>query len=117
MDPVSKLARALGIGRTAAAARTGTKGRAAPQRSAGSAQQPPLAQLAARIRALPPDAPGAREAGVHAVLEHMLAREFGAEAVAGAALQQTVRDVQRVMESDAAMRAEMDRLLEQLRRP
>jgi hypothetical protein len=52
---------------------------------------------------------------VRIVVENMLAREFGTAVVASAAMQQTIRDVQRVMDSHPESRRAFDTLIGSLR--
>jgi hypothetical protein len=116
-DPVSRLARALGAlrkerVRNEARKPSGDRPHTAEGRSAtGSAR----AKLAARVSALDLATPGSRDAAVTLLLEHMLGQEFGAEAMRTATMQQTLRDVQRVMDADPSLRTEIDELLDSLR--
>lgn len=117
MDALSKLSRALAIIR-----RTGQplhrKAAGAPA-SATEAQRDASelnfrAQVAARLRTLERRDPNFRNASTRVFLEQVLLREFGEGVLGSREFQQTLQEVQRVMEANEAMRAELEALVEQL---
>jgi hypothetical protein len=118
VDPISKLVRTLAIGRRKvqdrpSSATTASNTADAPAaRSTGDASN---ADLARKIKAVDLETPGGRDACVRIVVENMLAREFGTAVVASAAMQQTIRDVQRVMDSHPESRRAFDTLIGSLR--
>lgn len=119
MDPVSKLGRALAIiRRTATGRQPGGKGAAAGSSDASPSHPTTEAEfqavVARRLRAVSPEAPGARNASVRILLEQVLLREFGQDVLHSPRFQDTVRDVQKVMEADAATRVELDNLIADL---
>ena len=117
MDALSKLGRALAVIRRANQQPLRRKSDAS---SPAAGQQPDTretrlrAQVAARVRAIGRQDPNFRSASVRAFLEQVLLDEFGKDMLNSQDFQETVRHVQRVMEGDAAMRMELDALVEQL---
>jgi hypothetical protein len=121
MDPVSRLTKALAALRKPVAAPTERKG-SNPAAAAGAAagarkrkNDPDLrADIAQRIAQIDLTQPDQRAAAVRVFIEQVLSHEFGHAAVASAAFQRRIGDVQRVMDGDAQTRSELDGLLKDL---
>lgn len=120
MDPLSKLTRALELARAAqseAKKRTVQTNQQGPTRPTGAHRNAEGRELLRnRLLAVEGDSEESRSARVRLVIEYMLSREFGSEVVRSASMQQTLIDVQRVMDADPATHAEMDTLLASFKR-
>jgi hypothetical protein len=118
MDPVSKLSRALAIIRRAAARPSGTTRQPAEAKAGSASEQASEAEfravVAQRLGAISAQDPDRRNTSARVFLEQVLLREFGAKVLNSQHFQDTLREVQRVMEADAAMSAELDNLIQEL---
>lgn len=123
MDPVSKLARALAVIRRQAAASPPngqSKADAAPpgaQPAPARAQpRPPelRALIALRLAAVPATDPDVRTTRARVFVEQVLVHELGVAFRDSPQFRQTVKRVQRAMDGDPAMKAELDALLDSL---
>jgi hypothetical protein len=115
MDPVSKLSRALALLRRTPTDPRATPGRLLSASSAGPAAGSDLREtIARRLREIPPDAPERRTRAVRVFVEQVLFAEFGEELKHSFRFQEMVGEVQRVMEGDPGLRAELDQLIAEL---
>lgn len=121
MDPISKLVRAFAVAR-----------RGAPSRKLSELTSPPAntsptqalsrrvtdAQLrvdvAGRLRSIRSGGENWRHDAARVVIERVLLREFGNEVLSSGRLVETVNNVQRVMEADPEVRAELNSLIDEL---
>jgi hypothetical protein len=120
MDPISRLSKALaGLRKSGVKKHAGTTSAAESSRGSKASLETQhntelRADIAVRIAQIDLSQPDQRAAAVRVFVEQVLSREFGHAAVASAAFQQTIGDVQRVMDSDASTRSELDRMLKEL---
>jgi hypothetical protein len=110
MDPISRLSKALSGLRKGSPAKserkaTTTSGRGSSASSArdNSSNTDLRTDIAQRIAQIDVTQPDQRAAAVRVFIEQVLSREFGHAAIASAAFQQRIGDVQRVMDSDALL--------------
>lgn len=117
MDPVGKLSRALALMRRAVG--TGRQ----PARSAdgkpdaglATAGQRDVAQaVVRRLHEIPLDDPERRTLAVRVFLEQVLLEEFGPGLKNSPRFQEMVGEVQRMMDGDPGLHAELDALVEEL---
>lgn len=118
MDPVGKLSRALALMRRA----VGTRQPAARPAGAG-ARGPATAghqgveqAVVRRLREIPRDDPERRTLAARVFLEQVLLEEFGQELKNSPRFQEMVGEVQRVMDGDPQLQAELQALLDELSR-
>jgi hypothetical protein len=120
MNPISPLGKALAALRKRAAAPTAAKGSSPAAAAAATTTRdrkndPDLrADVAQRIAQIDLSRPEQRAAAARIFIEQVLSHEFGHAAVASAAFQQRIGDLQRVMDSDSQTRSELDGLLKDL---
>lgn len=123
MDPVSKLARALAVIRRQAGAsapagqpKADTAAPAAQHPQARAQPRPPELRtlIAQRLAAVPATDPDVRATRARVFVEQVLIHELGATFRDSPQFKQTVKRVQRAMDSDPAVKAELDALLASL---
>lgn len=121
MDPISKLVRAFAVarrglpsGRPSDIARplTGTSSSQVPGGRVTDRQL--RVDVAGRLRSIRDGGENWRHEATRIVIERVLLREFGKEVLSSGRLVETVNNVQRVMESDPEVRAELDSLIDEL---
>jgi hypothetical protein len=118
MDPVSKLARTLGIVRRAAAPRSstgaaaGSSARNNPTRGQGTSAGDLYADIARRLSTVSPQDANGRDTRVRLLLQQILLHEFGSRVLASQGFNDVLDRVQAAMEADPAIRAELDGLIE-----
>ena len=124
MDPVSRLTKALAGLRKAGVAGADRKANAAKVAApatggAGTKTRKTDAELrnevAQRIVQIDTSQPDQRSAAVRVFIEQVLAREFGHSAVASAAFQRRIADVEAAMSRDPDTRKDVEELIEDLR--
>jgi hypothetical protein len=120
MDPISRLSKALSGLRKGSPTKSERKSSTTSGRGGASSARDNSSNtdlrtdIAQRIAQIDLTQPDQRAAAVRVFIEQVLSREFGHAAIASAAFQQRIGDVQRVMDSDAQTRSELDGLLEDL---
>jgi hypothetical protein len=124
MDPVSRLTKALAGLRRAGVAGGNRKSNdvkvAAPAAGTTSTKARKTdaelrTEIARRIVQIDTSQPDQRSAAVRVFIEQVLGREFGHSAVASAAFQRRIADVEAAMSRDPDTRREVEGLIEDLR--
>jgi hypothetical protein len=117
MDPVGKLSRALALMRRAVGTGRQASGASAGRPDAGLAtagQQDVAHAVVRRLREIPPDDPEWRTLALRVFLEQVLLEEFGPGLKNSPRFQEMVGEVQRMMDGDPGLHAELDVLIETL---
>lgn len=122
MDPISKFARTLAVLRKNSPSRKATGSPAQPDHAAIGAGQPPpeataqrlRADIAKRLRAIDRDDPNRQHAAVRVFIERVLLHELGSELQRSPKFHGIVDDVQRAMQSDEGVKAELQELITEL---
>jgi hypothetical protein len=120
MDPISKLAKTIGVVRRSAAESrtlgTGRKPEGNPAQSSATGRTPTQrlrADVARRLRSIGSSTDQRSEAA-RVIIEQVLLNEFGPQALTSERFAHTVSSVRRVMESDPGVKAELDSLIGEL---
>jgi hypothetical protein len=121
MDPVSKLTRTLAVLRRGAASRTakgsaakGSAPRAASSRDSAANVSELHAEIARRLGNVSPEDPNRRDISVRVLLEQVLLHEFGPGLLTSQRFGDLVQRVQLTMDADPDIRAQLDRLVEEM---